>query len=54
MIITLLIFIAIAATFHKFVMSAVNNYQYDSTIDRNENRNNHMYWDVIKEQNKFF
>ena len=32
-------------------MSAVNNYEYDTTTDRYENRTKHMYWDVIKQQN---
>ena len=50
MIITLIILVAIATTFHKFVMSAVENYEYGSTLDRCENRNNHMYWDVIRQQ----
>jgi len=51
MIITLLILIAIATTFHKFVMKAVNNYEYDTTLKRYEDRVGQMYWDVIKQQN---
>jgi hypothetical protein len=50
MIITLLIFIALAGLVHKFVMGAVENYTYDNTVERYENRTNHMYWDVIKKQ----
>jgi hypothetical protein len=53
MIITLLILIAIAAAFHKFVMKAVNNYEYDSRPKRYEDRVGQMYWDVIKEQHRF-
>jgi hypothetical protein len=53
MILTLIILATIAVLGHKFVMNAVNNYTYDNTIERYENRNRHMYWDIIKEQNKF-
>jgi hypothetical protein len=53
MIITLLILIAIAATFHKFVMKAVNNYHYDGTPKRYEDRVGQMYWDAIKEPRRF-
>jgi hypothetical protein len=53
MIITFLILIAITAAFHKFVMKAVNNYEYDSTPKRYEDRVGQMYWDVIKEQHRF-
>jgi hypothetical protein len=53
MIITLLIFIAIAAAVHKFVMGAVNNYEYDNTISRYEDRIGKIYWDAIKEPRRF-
>jgi len=53
MIITLLILSAIGITFHKFIMNAVNNYEYDNTTKRYEDRVGRMYWDVIKEQHKF-
>jgi hypothetical protein len=52
MIITLIILVAIATVVHKFVMSAVNNYSYDNIIERYEDRSNHMYWDVIRQQSK--
>jgi len=52
MIITLLALVAIAATFHKFVMKAVNSYEYDNTPARYENRAKQMYWDVIKDPAK--
>jgi hypothetical protein len=48
MIITLLILMAIATAFHKFVMKAVNNYEYDNTPARYEDRLGKMYWDNIK------
>ena len=53
MIITLIILVAIATTFHKFVMNAVENYEYGNTLDRYEDRVGKMYWDVIKQQHRF-
>jgi len=53
MIITLLIFIAIAGAVHKFVMGAVNNYEYDNTPRTYEDRVGQMYWDAIKEPRRF-
>jgi hypothetical protein len=53
MIITLITLIAIAAAFHKFVMKAVNNYEYDTTTKRYEDRVGQMYWDAIKEPRRF-
>jgi len=53
MIITLLILTTIAIAFHKFTMKAVNNYEYDNTPRSYENRVRQMYWDVIKEPNRF-
>jgi hypothetical protein len=50
MIITLIILVAVATTLHKFVMKAVENYSYDNTIERYENRSEHMYWNIIKEK----
>ena len=47
MIITLAITIAIALVFHKWLMKAVDNYHYDNTVDRYEDRVGKMYWDVI-------
>jgi len=53
MIITLLILAVIAATIHKFVMSAVNNYEYDNSTYRYEDRIGKIYWDAIKEPRRF-
>ena len=53
MIITLLIIAAIAVTVHKFVMSAVNNYEYDNSVYRYEDRVGKIYWDAIKEPRRF-
>jgi hypothetical protein len=53
MIITFLIFIAIATVVHKLVMGAVENYSYDNTIDRYEDRIGKIYWDAIKEPRRF-
>ena len=47
------LWVALAATFHKFVMKAVHNYEYDNTPKRYEDRVGQMYWDVIKEQHRF-
>lgn len=53
MIITLIILTAITLAFHKLVMKSVNNYEYDNTPKRYEDRVGQMYWDVIKEQHRF-
>ena len=53
MIITLIILAAIAITFHKFTMKAVNNYEYGNTPKTYEDRVGQMYWDVIKEPRRF-
>ena len=53
MIITLLIFIAITTVVHKLVMGAVENYSYDNTVDRYEDRIGKIYWDAIKEPRRF-
>ena len=34
-------------------MSAVENYTYDNTIDRYEDRIGKIYWDAIKEPRRF-
>jgi hypothetical protein len=52
MIITLIILTIIAGLGHKFLMSAVNSYDYDNTIDRYEDRLGQIYWDVIKDRNR--
>jgi hypothetical protein len=53
MIITLLIITTFAIIVHKTLMNAVENYSYDNTFDRYENRSRHMYWDIIKEPRRF-
>jgi len=53
MIITLIILTAIAFTFHKFTMKAVNNYEYHNTPRSYEDRVGQMYWDAIKEPRRF-
>ena len=53
MIITLIILTAIAFAFHKFIMKAVNNYEYDNTAYRYEDRIGKIYWDAIKEPRRF-
>ena len=51
MIITLLILTIAAAAMHKMVMNAVEDYSYDNTVDRYEDRVGKMYWDVIHKNN---
>ena len=53
MIITLIILTTIAITFHKFIMKAVNSYEYDNAPKCYEDRVRQMYWDVIKEPRRF-
>lgn len=53
MIITLLILTIAAATMHKILMNAVNEYSYDNTVDRYEDRIGKMYWDVIKKPGSY-
>jgi hypothetical protein len=53
MIITILILTTIAVTFHKFIMKAVNNYEYDNTPRPYEDRVGQIYWDAIKEPRRF-
>ena len=53
MIITILILTTIAVTFHKFIMKAVNTYEYDNTPKTYEDRVGQMYWDAIKEPRRF-
>jgi len=52
MIITLIILATIGIIGHKFVMNAVENYSYDNTLERYQERYNTMYWDVIKDRNR--
>lgn len=47
MIIALLILAVVATTMHKILMNAVEDYSYDNTVDRYEDRVGKMYWDVI-------
>ena len=53
MIIILAILTTIAIGFHKFIMKAVNNYEYDNTRHVYDDRVGRMYWDAIKEPNRF-
>lgn len=47
MIITLLIIATLAVLAHKSLMNAVDNYNYDNTVDKYEDRVGKMYWDII-------
>ena len=53
MIIILAILTTIAIGFHKFIMKAVNNYEYNNTPRSYEDRVGQMYWDAIKEPRRF-
>lgn len=53
MIITLLILAISAVIVHKSLMNAVNDYSYDNTVDRYEDRIGKIYWDAIKEPRRF-
>ena len=53
MIITLLILTIAAVIAHKTLMNAVENYSYDNTVDRYEDRIGKMYWDVIKKPGSY-
>ena len=50
MIITLIILTVAAATMHKVLMNAVEDYSYDNTVDRYEDRVGKMYWDIIRKK----